>query len=200
MDVEEWQKRILRGPLFGDEIQADSKDQGVVCPVTTDRLTEQHNTSQSSPIPNMEPVIGKVSMEKRKTPRFGVRLPFDYSETPGIFLAGLVADISEEGMCIHSVHQIETGANLKIRVFLSNEESVFDNIEGTGKVIWRTLHVESGWKGYKYGLYITQMAPENRERLERYLTMLQEEESSRSGEGPFDDYEAYLFDLRDAKS
>ena len=173
MNVEDWLKRILKGPLFGNETQADGKDQGVVSLTTTGGLTDRDNTSQSPPVPNMQPVRGNVSMEKRKTPRFRVRVPIDYSETPGIFEAGLVADISEGGMCIHSVHQMEIGANLKIRVFLLNEESGFDNIEGTGKVMWRTLHVESGWKGYKYGMHIMQMAPEDRERLERYLMMLQ---------------------------
>ena len=200
MDVEEWQKQILRGPLFGNETQADSKDQGVVCPTTTDGLTEQDNTSQSPPVPNMQPVIGNVSMEKRKTPRFRVRLPFDYSETPGIFEAGIVANMSEGGLCIHSVHKIQIGANLKIRVYLLREETGFDNVEGTGKVIWRTLHVESGWKGYKYGLHIVQMAPEDRERLERYLMMIEEAENSYNGVGPFDDYEAYIFDLRNGRS
>jgi hypothetical protein len=200
MNHEEWQERIQKGPLFGNQTQAESKDQGVVCPTTSDGLTDRENAFQSPPVPNMQPVRGNVSIEKRKTPRFRVRLPFDYSEIPGIFEAGLVADISEGGMCIHSVHQMEIGANLKIRVFLLNEESGFDNIEGTVKVIWRTLHVESGWKGYKYGMHIMQMAPEDRERLERYLMMLQEGESSCNGEGPFDDYEAYIFDLRNAKS
>ena len=200
MNIEEWQKRLLKGPLLGDETRDVSKDQGVVCPTTSDGLIDQDNTSQSPPVSKMQPDIGNVSVERRKTPRFRVRLPFDYSETPGIFEAGLVADMSEGGLCIHSVHQIQIGAKLKIRVYLLKEESGFDNIEGTGKVIWRTPHAEAGWEGYKHGLYIVQMAPEDRERLERFLTMLQEEESSHNGERPFDDYEAYIFDLRNARS
>ena len=200
MNIEEWQKRVLKGPLFENETQAGSKDQGVVCPTTGDGLIDPDNTSQSPPVSNMQPDIENVSVERRKTPRFRVRLPFDYSETPGIIGAGLVADISQAGLCIHSVHQIQIGAKLEIRVYLLKEEFGFDNIEGTGKVIWRTPHAEAGWEGYKHGLYIVQMAPEDRERLERYLTMLQEEESSHNGEKPFDDYEAYIFDLRNARS
>jgi hypothetical protein len=119
---------------------------------------------------------------------------------PGIVEAGLVADISEVGLCIHSVNQIQIGAKLKIRVYLLGEESGFDNIEGTGKVIWSTIHEEAGWEGYKHGLYIMEMAPEDRNRLERYLTVLQEEESSHHGENPYDDYETYIFDLRNARS
>ena len=200
MNIEEWQKRLLKGPLFGDETQDVSKDQGVVCSTTGDGLIDKDNTSQSPTVSDMQPDIENVSVERRKSPRFRVQLPFDYSETPGIVEAGLVADISEVGLCIHSVNQIQIGAKLKIRVYLLGEESDFDNIEGTGKVIWRTPHAEAGWEGYKHGLYIVQMAPEDRERLQRYLTVLQEEESSYSGERPFSDYEAYIFDLRNAKS
>ena len=200
MNAEEWQKRILKGPLFGNETEANSKEQGEDCPLTTEGPTKQDNASLSPSVKNRQPLTENFPIEKRKNPRFRVRLPLDYSETPGIFEAGLVADMSEGGLCIHSVHQIQIGANLRIRVYLLKEELGFDNIEGTGKIIWRTLHVESGWKGYKYGLYIMQMAPEDRERLERYLTVLQEEKSSYSGEGVFDDYEAYIFDLRNAKS
>ena len=200
MNIEEWQKRVLKGPLFENETQAGSKDQRVVCPTTGDGLIDPDNTSQSPPVSNMQPDIGNVFVERRKTPRFRVRLPFDYSETPGIIGAGLVADISQAGLCIHSVHQIQIGAKLEIRVYLLKEEFGFDNIEGTGKVIWRTPHAEAGWEGYKHGLYIVQMAPEDRERLQRYLTVLQEEESSHSGEGPFNDYETYIFDLRNANS
>jgi hypothetical protein len=200
MNIEEWQKRLLKGPLLGDETQEVSKDQGVVCPTTGDGLVDKDNTSQSPPVSDMQPDIGNVSVERRNTPRFRVRLPFDYSETPGIIEAGLVADISEVGLCIHSVHQIQIGAKLEIRVYLLKEESGFDNIEGTGKVIWRKLHAEAGWEGYKHGLYIMEMAPEDRKRLETYLTVLQEEESSQNRETPFDDYEAYIFDLRNARS
>ena len=200
MNIEEWQKRLLKGPLFGDKAQDVSKDQGVVCPTTGDGLIDKDNTSQSPTVSDMQPDIENVSVERRKSPRFRVQLPFDYWETPGIIEAGLVADISEVGLCIHSVNQIQIGAKLKIRVYLLGEESDFDNIEGTGKVIWRKPHAEPGWKGYKHGLYIIDMAPEDRKRLERYVTMLQEEEYSHNGETPFDDYEAYIFDLRNAKS
>jgi PilZ domain len=200
MNIEEWQKRVLKGPLFENETQAGGKDQRVVCPTTGDGLIDPDNTSQSPPVSNMQPDIENVSVERRKTPRFRVRLPIDYSETPGIIGAGLVADISQAGLCIHSVHQIQIGAKLEIRVYLLKEEFGFDNIEGTGKVIWKAPHAEAGWEGYKHGLYIMQMAPEDRERLERYLTMLQEEENSHDGETPFDDYQAYIFDLRNTRS
>src|SRR5512135_1607614 len=111
--------------------------------------------------------------ERRQSDRFPVRLPLDYSETPGVLRGGLVADISEVGLRIHSIHPIQIGTELKIRVYVSKEEYGFDSIEGRGKIIWRTLHQETGWKGFKYGLYLTEMASEDRERLAQLLTVQQ---------------------------
>ncbi len=88
-----------------------------------------------------------------------------------------MADISEVGLRIHSIHPIQIGTELKIRVYVSKEEYGFDSIEGSGKIIWRTLHQETGWKGFKYGLYLTEMASEDRERLAQLLTVQQEGDS-----------------------
>ena len=111
--------------------------------------------------------------ERRQSDRFPVRLPLDYSETPGILKGALVADISEVGLRIHSVHSIQVGAELKIRIYIEKSEYTFDYIEGIGKIIWMKFHQETGWKGFQYGLYITEMASEDRERLGRLLRFQQ---------------------------
>ncbi len=116
--------------------------------------------------------------EKRQHPRFPVRLPLDYWEAPDVLKGGLVADISEAGLRIHSVYPIQIGAELKIRVYVSKEEYTFGSIEGSGKIIWRTLHQEGGWKGNQYGLYLTEMSLEDREKLKQLLTHQQEEGTS----------------------
>ena len=113
--------------------------------------------------------------ERRQDPRFSVKLPLDYWETPDVLKGGLVADISESGLSIHSVHSIQTGTELKIRVYVSKEEFTFDSIEGSGKIIWRALHQEGDWKGYQYGLYLTEMTSDDRERLRELLKLEQEE-------------------------
>jgi hypothetical protein len=114
--------------------------------------------------------------ERRQDPRFSVQLPLDYWETPEVVRGGLVADISAAGLRIHSVHRIETGAELKIRVYVSKEEYTFGSIEGRGKIIWRTLHREGDWKGYACGLYLTEMAFDDRERLKQLLTHQREDQ------------------------
>jgi len=120
--------------------------------------------------------------EKRQHPRYSVQLPIDLWQTPDVVQRGVVTDMSEIGLGIRSIHEFQISADLGIRVYLgrvslSGGEFSFDRIEGTGRIIWRTAHQEQGWKGYRYGMYILKMASYSRERLMKYIQMLQEEES-----------------------
>jgi c-di-GMP-binding flagellar brake protein YcgR len=115
--------------------------------------------------------------ERRRHPRFSVKLPLDYWQTPEVIQGGLIANISETGLLIHSVHKIQIGTKLGIRVYLSNDNSL-DCIEGIAKIVWRNLHQEKDWKGYRYGVYVMQMPPDYKGRLMQYIFRLQEEESS----------------------
>ena len=45
--------------------------------------------------------------EKRQHPRFAVKLPVDYWQTPEVIQGGLVANISKKGLLMYSVHKIE---------------------------------------------------------------------------------------------
>jgi hypothetical protein len=122
-------------------------------------------------------------VEKRQHPRYSVQLPIDLWQTPDVVQRGVVTDMSEIGLGIRSIHEVQISAGLGIRVYLgrvclSRGEFSFDSIEGTGRIIWRTAHQEQGWKGYRYGMYILKMASYSRDRLMKYIQMLQEEESS----------------------
>jgi len=122
-------------------------------------------------------------VERRQHPRYSVKLPLDLWQTPDVVQRGVVTDMSEIGLGIRSIHEIQISAGLGIRVYLgrvylSRGEFSFDSIEGTGRIIWRTAHQEQGWKGYRYGMYILKMASYSRDRLMKYIQMLQEEESS----------------------
>ena len=116
--------------------------------------------------------------ERRQHPRYSVKLPLDLWQTADEVLAGVVTDMSEVGLGFSSIHEIKISAELGIRVYLSRGEFSFDSIQGTGRIIWRTAHQEQGWKGYRYGMYILKMASYSRDRLMKYIQMLQEEESS----------------------
>ena len=113
--------------------------------------------------------------ERRQHPRYSVKLPLDLWQTPDLVLGGVVTDMSEVGLGFNSIHEIQISAELGIRVYLSRGEFSFDSIEGTGRIIWRTAHKEPSWKGYRYGMYILKMASQSRDRLMKYIQMLQEE-------------------------
>ena len=113
-------------------------------------------------------------VEKRKHPRFSVKLPLDYWQTPNVVRGGLLDNICETGLLIYSGRRMRIGAELNIRVYLW-EEYRLDQVEGKGQIIWGARHQEGDWKGYKYGLYITHMASDDRERARRLLILLQEE-------------------------
>jgi len=125
-----------------------------------------------------EKVESSSFVEKRQHPRYSVKLPIDLWQTPNAVLGGVVTDMSEVGLGFRSIHEIQISVDLGIRVYLSRGEFAFDSIEGTGRVIWRTAHQEQGWKGFRYGMYILKMASYSRDRLMKYIQMLQEEETS----------------------
>ena len=126
-----------------------------------------------------EKLVGLSSHEERRQhPRYPVKLPLDLWQTPDAVLGGVVTDMSEVGFGFSSIHEIQISAELGIRVYLSRGEFSFDSIEGTGRIIWRTAHREKDWKGYRYGMYILRMALHSRDRLIKYIQMLQEEETS----------------------
>ena len=116
--------------------------------------------------------------ERRQHPRYSVKVPIDLWRTPDVVVGGVVTDMSEVGLGFNSIHEIQITTELGIRVYLSRGEFGFDSIEGTGRIIWRTAHKEQSWKGYRYGMYILKMASQSRDRLMKYIQMLQEEESS----------------------
>lgn len=116
--------------------------------------------------------------ERRRNPRYSDKLPIDLWQTPDVVLGGVVTDMSEAGLGFRSIHEIQISADLGIRVYLSKREFRFDSIEGTGRVIRKTPHQEQDWKGYRYGMYILKMASHSRDRLMKYIQMLEEEESS----------------------
>jgi hypothetical protein len=120
----------------------------------------------------------KSNGERRQHPRYPVKLALDLWQSPDLVIGGVVTDMNEVGLGFQSIHEIQISTELGIRVYLSREEFSFDNIEGTGRIIWRTAYKEQGWKGYRYGMYILKMAPYSRDRLMKYIQTLQEEESS----------------------
>ncbi len=71
---------------------------------------------------------------------------------------------------MYSVHKIEIGINLGIRVYFLRDNRL-DCIEGDAKIVWMDSHREENLVGYRHGVYITQMPLDYKERLMGYLLM-----------------------------
>lgn len=111
-------------------------------------------------------------MDKRKHPRFSIKLPLQYWETHDSSKGGLVGNVSETGLLIFSIEDMRIGIDLKVKVYFSLGDD-FKGIEAFAKIIWKGLHFESDWKGYRYGLEFIQISPEDQENLRELLMFLQ---------------------------
>ena len=123
--------------------------------------------------------IMELTSYKEETlhPRHSLDLPIDLWQTQDVLRAAVITDMSGAGLGIRSIYQFQISAELGIRIYLSREEFSFDSIEGTCRVIWRAADHEQDWTGYRYGMYIKKMAPYSRDRLMKYIQMLEQEES-----------------------
>ena len=106
--------------------------------------------------------------ERRKYPRFLIRLPLEYWQTDDACRGGLVGNLSEGGLLIHSLQDMPVGKGLNVRIFFPNGYE-FDGIRVTGKIVWKDLHYETDWKGYKYGIEFVQISEQDREKLVNLL-------------------------------
>ena len=119
-----------------------------------------------------ETVASSSQVERRQHHRFSVELPLDYWQTPEVIKGGLVGNLSEAGLLMKSIHKVEIGTKIKIRVYFSKDNRL-DCIEGDAKIVWMDFHREEDWEGYRYGVYIMRMSLDYKERLMNYLLTLQ---------------------------
>ena len=92
----------------------------------------------------------------------------EYWETDDASQGGLVANVSQRGLLIYSIFETDIGVELKIKVSFTMGDT-FDGFEAFAKIIWKSVHFEDGWTGYKYGLEFTQISQDNRQKLRRLL-------------------------------
>jgi len=107
--------------------------------------------------------------ERRKCPRSLVDLPVEYriKDLPHAH-GGLVVNVSEGGLLIHSVKDMPLGLKLNIAVlFLTGYELAI--FEVTAEIVWKDLHLFSHSEGYQYGLRIIQILEEDHRKLKQLL-------------------------------
>ncbi len=96
-------------------------------------------------------------------------LPVEYrlKDVPHVH-GGLVVNVSEGGLLIHSAKNMALGLKLRIAVlFLAGYELA--NLEVTAEIIWKDQHFYDKTEGYQYGLKIIQISEEDRWKLKQLL-------------------------------
>jgi len=129
------------------------------------RKDPQHVEEEHTVVEPCSPAV------KREYPRFSFDAPLEYSTTDGFPTRGALAgNISEGGLLIYSIDQLQVGTQLRLMVFYPNGYQL-DNFQAVAKVIWREPHYENEWKGFKYGLQFLYTAETDRRKLKEILKM-----------------------------
>jgi len=103
--------------------------------------------------------------ERRRYPRVSIDLPIEYREMGDTCLRGaMVVNASEGGFLIESPKDIPVGTELSITV-LYPKECELDNFKVTAKIVRKGPHWKGDWKGYQYGLELSQILDEDRWKL-----------------------------------
>ena len=107
--------------------------------------------------------------DRRRYQRFPFDAPLEYSTTDGSPVRGAYAgNMSEGGLLIYSIHQLQVGTQLRLMVFYPDGYQL-NNFQTVAKVIWKEAHYEKEWKGFKYGLQFLSMAETDRRKLREIL-------------------------------
>ena len=111
------------------------------------------------------------SFERRKYPRYDVDLPVRYKIDVSTKRNGRVMNLSEGGMLIHSLHQMEIGQRLRSRfVFIIGSE--IDAIEAEAEVVWKDIYSNRAWGDHRCGLRFLGISAKDKDRLKDFLTSL----------------------------
>ena len=107
--------------------------------------------------------------ERRRALRSQVDLPLEYRVVNAPHAhGGLVANMSETGLLIHSVKEIDLGTKLNIAVLFPKGYQL-THFEVVAEVVWRDHYREADWEGYQYGLKFIRMSDEDQSSLRQLL-------------------------------
>ncbi len=112
-----------------------------------------------------------VPLERRKHPRVDVDLPIRYKIDASTNRNGRAMNLSEGGMLIHSLHQMEIGQRLKSKlIFLFRSEVVA--IEAEAEVVWKEIYSNRAWGDHRCGVRFLDVSARDKNRLKDFLTSL----------------------------
>jgi hypothetical protein len=75
------------------------------------------------------------------------------------------------GLLINSIKNIPIGSKLNIDVLFSKGFEL-TNFEVLAEIIWKDLHWEEDWEGYRYGLKFIKILEEDCRKLKQLLSGL----------------------------
>ncbi len=107
--------------------------------------------------------------EKRKHPRVKVNLPLEYrvSDAPNA-QAGMVINVSESGLLLHSIKNMPVGTKLNISVLFSKGFEL-TNFEVLAEIVWKNVPRGENRREYEFGLKFIDILEEDRQKLKRLL-------------------------------
>ncbi len=108
--------------------------------------------------------------ERRRPPRLLIELPLGYRVMNAPYShGGLVANVSEVGLLINSIKNVPIGTKLNIEVLFPKEFEL-TNFELLAEIIWKDIHLEEDWEGFRYGLKFVQISEEDHLKLKQLLS------------------------------
>jgi len=107
--------------------------------------------------------------ERRKYPRSSVDLPFEYrmKGLPHVY-GGLVVNVSEGGLLIHSVKDMPVGLELGM-VILFPDGYELAHFEVLAEIIWKDVRSYDNSEGFQYGLKMVRVLEGDRWKLKQLL-------------------------------
>ncbi len=111
----------------------------------------------------------KDQKEKRKHPRVNVDLALEYRVSNAAKgQAGMVLNVSEGGLLLHSVNDIPVGTKLNISILFSKGFEL-NNIEVLAEIVRKNKYSGADRHEYQYGLKFIDIPEADRQKLKRLL-------------------------------
>ena len=115
--------------------------------------------------------------ERRKYPRFHLKLPTSYSHMKNKDnYGGIVGNASEGGVLVHLPERLNTGEMLKIEILFA-EGWELKTVKGIAKIIWNDLATRKRGKVHRYGLHFQLF---NKRNLQKLRILLKEASGKKS--------------------
>ena len=118
---------------------------------------------------SMEKMLGSVTSEKRKHPRFSVDLPIKYGRTNLLFKYARAVNASQGGLLLRLPEEMEIGQHLALKLFFPSQ-SELNTIKASVRVVWTDLHMRKDWSwDYQTGVRFVDICTEDTTVLRNFL-------------------------------